>query len=130
MMDGSCPFATSYRTADDKYVVIAAIEPKFYAILLRVLGLDEEALPAQYDSSSWPFLRERFAAAIRTRTRDAWGEAADGLDACLTPVLDFGEATRHASRDCGDAAALLQRWGMDAAAVAAWKLERDDAGNR
>lgn len=150
MMDGSCPFATSYRTADDQYIVIAAIEPKFYAVLLRVLGLDEEALPAQYDSSGWAILRERFAAVIRTRTRDLWIEAADGLDACLTPALDFGEAqrhphnvargaftgepplpapaprfsvtaTRHAPRDCGDAAALLQRWGMDAAAVAAWK---------
>ncbi|MCC6203196.1 MAG: CoA transferase [Gammaproteobacteria bacterium] len=149
MMDGSCPFATSYGTADGKYVVIAAIEPKFYAELLRVLGLDPATLPAQHDTAGWPLLRERFAAAIRTRTRDEWARVAEGLDACLTPVLDFGEAqqhphqraragyigdpplpapaprfsatpTRHATPVRSGAAALLRRWGMTAAEAAAW----------
>jgi alpha-methylacyl-CoA racemase len=36
-------------------------------------------------------MKERFAAAIRTRTRDEWCAAAEGVTACVAPVLGVGE---------------------------------------
>src|SRR5262249_28580988 len=84
-----------YETRDGTFVAVGAIESKFYARLLEGLGLAGEALPDQHDRAGWPALRARFAAAIRTRTRDEWCERFEGSDACVAPVLTFGEATKH-----------------------------------
>src|SRR6266511_2129731 len=59
----------------------------FYAALLDGLALAAGDLPVQYDQSSWPAMRERFAAIFATRTRDEWAAAFAGTDACVTPVL-------------------------------------------
>ena len=40
-------------------------------------------------------LRERIAAVFATRTRDEWAAAFEGTDACVTPVLAFGEVAAH-----------------------------------
>jgi alpha-methylacyl-CoA racemase len=36
-------------------------------------------------------MKERFAAAIATRTRDEWCAAAEGVEACVAPVLGVDE---------------------------------------
>jgi alpha-methylacyl-CoA racemase len=95
MLDSGAPFYDAYETADGKYVAIGAIEPQFYAELLRKLGLDGEDLPGQNDPAGWPALRERFTALFRTRTRDAWCELLEGSDACFAPVLTMAEARVH-----------------------------------
>jgi alpha-methylacyl-CoA racemase len=95
LLDGGAPFYGTYRTQDDKFVAIGAIESRFYRELLAGMGLSHEALPEQNDRTAWPQLRERFAAVFLTRTRDEWVEAMRGREACLTPVLDLDEATAH-----------------------------------
>ena len=40
-------------------------------------------------------LRERFAAAIASRTRDEWERVFEGSDACVAPVLAMGEVESH-----------------------------------
>ncbi|MEO8079786.1 MAG: CaiB/BaiF CoA-transferase family protein [Caldimonas sp.] len=96
VLDSGAPWYDTYATRDDRHVAVGAIEPKFYAALLERLGLDPQALPAQYDRSGWPLLRERFAERFRTRTRDEWCTAFDGADACFAPVLSFSEVPRDA----------------------------------
>ena len=98
LLDSGAPFYDVYETLDGKHVAIAPIEPKFYAEFLRLLGLDEEDLPGQWDVARWPQLREAFAAALRAKTRDEWGAVFDGSDACVSPVLSLREAVgdRHA----------------------------------
>jgi alpha-methylacyl-CoA racemase len=95
VLDTGAPFYEVYDTADHKWFAIGAIEPQFYAELLRVLGLDADTLPAQNDRAHWPALKERFAAIFRTRTRDEWEEAFAGTDACGAPVLSPWEAPTH-----------------------------------
>ena len=95
LLDGGCPYGTTYETADGKYVVVCALEPPFYRALLRALGLDEATLPPREERASWPRLRETFAAVFRTRTRDEWARLLEGTDACVTPVLSMSEAPRH-----------------------------------
>lgn len=96
LLDGGCPYGTTYETADGKYVVVCALEPPFYRALLRALALDEGALPPREERASWPRLRETFAAVFRTRTRDEWARLLEGTDACVTPVLSMSEAPHHA----------------------------------
>lgn len=92
LLDGGAPFYRCYRTADDRFVAVGAIEPQFYAALLVGLGLDESDLPAQYDRSGWGVLHDRLAAVFVTRTRDEWGAVFSGSDACVVPVLTPAEA--------------------------------------
>nr|PZN36337.1 MAG: carnitine dehydratase [Actinomycetota bacterium] len=95
MLDGAAPWYTTYRTADGGHMAVGAIEPQFYAELLRVLGLEGEDLPHQHDRSGWPALRARFAEVFASRTRAEWEEAFSGSDACVAPVLDMAEAPSH-----------------------------------
>ena len=95
MLDSGAPFYEVYACADGAFVAVGAIEPQFYAELLGVMGLDEAALPPNSDQSAWPELKERFASVFSTKTRDEWIALAAGTDACITPVLSFGEAPRH-----------------------------------
>lgn len=94
MVDSGAPFYDVYRTADDRWLSVAAIEPRFHADLVRLLDLPDD-LPAQDDRSSWPAVKEIIAAAVRTRTRDEWCAAAEDLSACVGPVLDADEAATH-----------------------------------
>lgn len=95
LLDGGTPFYDCYETADGRYVAVGALEPQFFLALLGGLGIDPATVPAQYDRSGWPALRERLAAAFRTRTRDEWEAAFAGLDGCVAPVLTLEESTRH-----------------------------------
>ncbi|CCH34028.1 CaiB/BaiF CoA-transferase family protein [Actinosynnema sp. NPDC047251] len=92
LLDGGAPFYDVYATSDGKYVSIGALEDKFYAELLVVLGLADAEVPNRHDPAQWPALRERIAAVVATRKRDEWAARAAGTDACLVPVLSPEEA--------------------------------------
>jgi alpha-methylacyl-CoA racemase len=91
IVDSGAPFYDVYETADGRWLSVAAMEPRFYAALIELLGLDAEDLPEQHDREAWPAMKERFAAAIATRTRDEWCAAAEGVEACVAPVLGVDE---------------------------------------
>ncbi len=95
LIDGGAPFYDVYECRDGQCVAVGALEPQFYAELLRGLGLPVGDLPEQMDRSGWPELRRRIGDAFRTRTRDEWAAHFEGTDACVTPVLSFTEAARH-----------------------------------
>jgi alpha-methylacyl-CoA racemase len=95
VIDGGAHFYNTYSTLDGKYVAVAAIEEKFYLELLSRLGLEAADWP-QYATDRWPDLSMGLAAIFATRTRDEWERVFQGADACVAPVLDFGEATAHA----------------------------------
>ncbi|HYA68398.1 MAG TPA: CaiB/BaiF CoA-transferase family protein, partial [Acidimicrobiales bacterium] len=95
MLDTGAPYYEVYDTADGKWFAVGAIEPQFYAELLKVLGLEGEDLPPQNDRSRWAQTKERFAAIFRSHTRDEWTELFEGTDACGAPVLSPWEAHLH-----------------------------------
>jgi alpha-methylacyl-CoA racemase len=95
LLDGGAPWYGIYETADAKHMAVGAIEPQFYAELLRGLALDPAALPDRADRAQWPALRAALAARFITRERDAWAAIFDPLDACVSPVLSLGEAPQH-----------------------------------
>lgn len=95
LLDGGAPFYDTYECADGRYVAVAALEPQFYAELLRLLGIERSSLPGQLDPRGWPELRARLTDAFRSRPRDAWEALFVGTDACVTPVLALSEAASH-----------------------------------
>ena len=91
LLDSGAPFYDCYACADGGYLAIGAIEPQFYAELLRILELDPDDLPDQNDTSRWDELRQSIAGAVASRTRDQWAQAFEGTDACAAAVLSMGE---------------------------------------
>ncbi|KAA8647602.1 hypothetical protein EYZ11_004942 [Aspergillus tanneri] len=92
LLDGGSPFYDTYETKDTgKYFAVGALEPQFYAALLKGLGFGPDELPAQMDRENWPVLRAAFAQRFREKTRAEWEAIFDGTDACATPVLEQGE---------------------------------------
>jgi alpha-methylacyl-CoA racemase len=95
LLDTGAPFYDTYECSDGRYVAVGALEPQFYRELLAGLGLDAAGLPAQLDREGWPVLRAAFSKAFASHTRDEWAAAFAGTDACVTPVLAFGEVAGH-----------------------------------
>ena len=95
LLDGGAPFYTTYGTSDGGSMAVGALEPHFYAELLKGLQLDPASLPDQYDPVGWPELREILGARFATRTQEEWTAVFDGTDACTTPVLALSQAPGH-----------------------------------
>jgi alpha-methylacyl-CoA racemase len=94
-LDTGAPFYDTYATSDGQYMAVGALEPQFYAAFLHGLGLTDAGLPAQHDRDGWPVLRQRFAGAFASRTRDEWEQVFAGTDACVSPVLSLAEVPVH-----------------------------------
>jgi len=94
LLDSGAHFYEVYATADGGHVAVGALEPQFYANLLRLLELDPDEFP-QFDQARWPELKQRFAEVFATRTRDEWAQRLEGEDACATAVLALHEAPQH-----------------------------------
>jgi len=80
----------TYRCADDRWVAVGAIEPKFFANLCRLLDCGQWT-GSQLDDAVQDDVRADFAAAFARRDRDAWVELLAPADACVSPVLTVTE---------------------------------------
>ena len=95
ILDGAAPFYRAYRTKDDQYVIVCAIERRFFKALMDSLDIDDIDLSDQHDQSKWPAQIERLEAIFASKTRDGWCELLEGTNACFAPVLSLTEAPQH-----------------------------------
>jgi alpha-methylacyl-CoA racemase len=91
----SAPFYEVFECADGLHITLGAIEPPFYAELLRRLELTDVDPSRQFDARDWPELKARVAARIKTATRADWCLRLEGSDVCFSPVLSLAEAPNH-----------------------------------
>lgn len=83
-----------HRCADDRFVSIALLQPKFLQNFLDKVGVSLPTDLGQPDElENWPGYRSWMAELIAQRTRDEWVELFD--DDCVQPVLDLLEAPNH-----------------------------------
>jgi alpha-methylacyl-CoA racemase len=94
VLDSGAHFYEVYETSDGGHIAVGAIEPQFYAELLRLLELDPGELP-QWEMARWPEFKQRFTSIFATRTRDEWAAILEPAEACATPVLTLAEAPVH-----------------------------------
>ncbi|HEV2512144.1 CaiB/BaiF CoA-transferase family protein [Bosea sp. (in: a-proteobacteria)] len=95
LLDGGAPFYTTYRCADDGYLAVGAIEPRFHDVLMDGLGLPRLTAHDQMDKTRWPARRAQMAALFASRSRRDWAALFAGSDACVSPVLTPAEAIHH-----------------------------------
>lgn len=95
LTDSGSHFYDVYECADGRWISVGPIEPKFYDLLLRDLGIDAASLGVQNDPAEWPRAKAVLAAKFREQPRDHWARLFAATDACVAPVLDWDEAPHH-----------------------------------
>lgn len=91
LLSGGAPHYDCYLTADEKWISVAALEPKFFIALCDALdrpdlrGLDG-------DTAAWDRLRAGLDEAFARRPRQAWLERFAELDLPVAPVRSIAEA--------------------------------------
>jgi alpha-methylacyl-CoA racemase len=99
-LDSGCPYYDTYETKDGKYMAVGALEPQFFAELLKGLGLSGKGIErTRLDRETWPELKATFTKLFKAKTRTEWEKIFDKTDACCTPVLDFDELETDPSRE-------------------------------
>lgn len=97
LLDGGVPFYSVYETSDGGHLAVGALEPQFYKQLIELMSLsDDLALADQYNSASWPGMRDRFTQKFAESTLEHWTKLFEGTDACVAPVLGLAQAPLHA----------------------------------
>jgi alpha-methylacyl-CoA racemase len=86
MLTGGAACYRIYRTADGRWLTVAALEPKFWLRLVELVGLPHLG-PRQWE----PRLPE-LEARIRERPLIEWLELFEGEDVCAGPVSTLEEA--------------------------------------
>jgi alpha-methylacyl-CoA racemase len=89
LLGGAAPNYRCYECADGRYVAVAPLEPKFFAVLYERLGIDAPR------DASWDAEARALAAVFKRKTRDEWTALLEGTDACVAPVLSLYEAPAH-----------------------------------
>lgn len=91
-LTGGSPRYHLYRTADDRFIACAALEQKFWARLLEILGLDEDLLDeAGREEEAIATLSQVFGAHDSAH----WHAVLDDEDVCTTVVATWEEAVDH-----------------------------------
>jgi alpha-methylacyl-CoA racemase len=84
----------NYEAADGGWLAVAAIEPRFWANLCRLLGC-ERWIEHQMDDAVQHAVRADLRAAFATKPRDEWAELLVAADTCVAPVLSVPELVEH-----------------------------------
>lgn len=92
ILDTGAHFYEIYKTKDGKFMSVGALEPKFYAELLKGLNLKPEDVP-QFES--FEENKRLFAKIFEEKTQNEWCEIFRDLDACVVPVLSLKDAPKH-----------------------------------
>jgi alpha-methylacyl-CoA racemase len=94
LLDGGAPFYDVYETADGRHMSVAALEPRFFAELVRLLEI-EDVCPGQHEVDRYDEMRAVLTRRFRERTQAAWVELLEGTDACVAGVIPGAEAANH-----------------------------------
>jgi crotonobetainyl-CoA:carnitine CoA-transferase CaiB-like acyl-CoA transferase len=87
-----------YRTADGKFLSVAALEPKFWMAFCAAIGRRGDPAELVAPPAEQERLRAEVQGILFGKTRDEWVAHFAGppaIDACVEPVLDLDEVARH-----------------------------------
>ncbi|HVK74901.1 MAG TPA: CaiB/BaiF CoA-transferase family protein [Kofleriaceae bacterium] len=94
-LNGGLACYSIYRTADDRYLSVGALEPQFWMAFNAAIGrkadLSELIAPPERQDA----IRAEIQAILATRTRDEWLPILSAHDCCCEPVLELDELAGH-----------------------------------
>jgi alpha-methylacyl-CoA racemase len=95
LLDGGAYFYRCYRTADDRFIAVGAIESQFHAQFIAGLGLALADFDDHMNRSLWPARSARIADVVAGKTRREWESIFAPRDACVSPVLAPAEVEAY-----------------------------------
>lgn len=84
-----------YRTADDRYLAVGALEPKFWIAFSTAIGRKPDVSELVAPPARQEAIRAELAAILETKTRDEWVTILAAHDCCAEPVLELDELAAH-----------------------------------
>jgi alpha-methylacyl-CoA racemase len=98
-LDTGAPHYEVYECADGRWLAVGALEPQFYAELVRLTGFREgqpdDVRFSQDGPETVAAAKAEWTALFLRRTRDEWTALLQDSDACAAPVLEWAEAPAH-----------------------------------
>jgi crotonobetainyl-CoA:carnitine CoA-transferase CaiB-like acyl-CoA transferase len=93
-LNGGLPNYNIYQTADNRYVMFAALEERFLRAFFRRLEQEPQldGLVAQMRQGNMQALQSRLTAIFSDRKLADWQPFFDDEECCLAPILSFSEA--------------------------------------
>jgi len=95
-----------YQAADERWIAVGALEPKFWGELCRRLGA-EDLIARQFEDPP-NLIKERVAAIFRTQPATEWFEQLRDTDCCVTLVRNVSEVAAEISDPGGRPPSLGQ----------------------
>ncbi len=90
VLTGGYGFYNIYKTKDDQYVSLGAVEDKFWADFCRKIGR-EEYIQIQWDKAKQTDIIADIRNVMAEKTRDEWVAFFADSDICFTPILTLEE---------------------------------------
>ncbi|MFB3163352.1 CoA transferase [Neobacillus sp. 179-J 1A1 HS] len=84
-----------YRTKDDRFISVGALEYKFWENFCKVIGKEELIDQLEEPLEQQRIMKQEVQTAIQQKTLTEWLELFEGIDACVSPVLTPEELTDH-----------------------------------
>jgi len=90
-LSGGRPGYGVYKTKDDKFIAVGALEQKFWRNLCTTIGREDLIEAQQPTGKVKEEITEILQQAFLTKTRNEWFELSKKTDICLTPIYELNE---------------------------------------
>ncbi len=94
LLSGALPGYGLYRTADDRYLAVGALEAKFWDLFCATMARPD-LRPFGFVSERAAWVRRELAADFARQPLAYWSDKFADIDCGVTPVLEFDEALIH-----------------------------------
>lgn len=91
LLTGGMPFYDVYPTKDNRYMVLAAIETKFWKLFCQSVHKNEWISQQFVFGEEAKKLRNEITHLFQSKTQQEWITIFENIDCCVTPVLNYTE---------------------------------------
>ncbi|HMG23467.1 MAG TPA: CoA transferase, partial [Kofleriaceae bacterium] len=84
-----------YRTRDDRYLAVGALEPKFWLALNQAIGRKADVMELLSSAEHQDAVRAELGAIFATKTAAEWTELLGKYDCCVELVTELHELPEH-----------------------------------
>jgi len=95
LLSGGVPCYGVYRTADERFLAVGALEPKFWTELCAAVARPDLAPFGLATGNKGAWARAELAALLAAQPLAHWTGVFDAVDCCVTPVLTMTEAMQQ-----------------------------------
>lgn len=94
LINGGCAGYQIYRTADDRFVSLSALETKFWENFCTAVGRPEW-IPRRFEPMPQKALIADVQVLFASKPCDHWHALLGDIDCCFMPIWEYGEVIRH-----------------------------------